>query len=362
MLNKKQQRLRRSRQTRIRIAKQNVARLTVNRTNLHIYASVISDCGTKVLASASTTGKNVLPRLAALVVDSSEHLRDREESSLEHLLAGSRLLVKAVSHEIRNVCGAIGVIYANLVESGSVRGNQDLEALGSLVDALKKIAALDLKDSGESIQAGPIDLHDVLGDLRIVLEPPCREEGVELSHGKWDKEKKEWVFEGDGIRVMPFGQEATSMHPALEKLEGWLVNEQIRVAAGAPLSVRQEDVRVEGHAIECRINAEHPATFRPSPGTITYFHPPGGLGVRVDSAAFQGYRIPPHYDSLMGKLIVHGRTRNECLMRLRRSLEEFVIGGIETTIPLHQRIIRQQNFIDGEYDIHWLEKLVGLKK
>ena len=148
-------------------------------------------------------------------------------------------------------------------------------------------------------------------------------------------------------------------HPVTEMITGIdLVNEQIRVAAGAPLSVRQEDVRVEGHAIECRINAEHPATFRPSPGTITYFHPPGGLGVRVDSAAYQGYRIPPHYDSLMGKLIVHGRTRNECLMRLRRALDEFVVAGIDTTLPLFRTLVRNADIQNGLYDIHWLEEFL----
>src|SRR5919107_297567 len=126
-------------------------------------------------------------------------------------------------------------------------------------------------------------------------------------------------------------------------------------AAGSALSVTQDEVRVEGHAIECRINAEHPATFRPSPGLITYFHPPGGLGVRGDSAAYQGYRIPPHYDSLVGKLIVHGRTRNECLMRLRRSLDEFVVDGIDTTLPLFRTLVRTPDIQNGLYDIHWLE-------
>jgi len=133
------------------------------------------------------------------------------------------------------------------------------------------------------------------------------------------------------------------------------VNEQIRVAAGGGLSVAQEDIKVEGHAIECRINAEHPSTFRPSPGLITYFHPPGGLGVRVDSAAFQGYRIPPHYDSLIGKLIVHGRTRDECLARLRRALDEFVVDGIDTTLPLFRTLVRNADVARGAYDIHWLE-------
>jgi acetyl-CoA carboxylase biotin carboxylase subunit len=128
------------------------------------------------------------------------------------------------------------------------------------------------------------------------------------------------------------------------------------------LGLRQRDVKISGHAIECRINAENPETFMPSPGTITGYHAPGGLGVRIDSALYQGYTVPPHYDSLVSKLVVHGATRNECLMRLRRALEEYVITGIETTIPLHQRIIAAPEFIDGAYDIHWLEKFVGLKR
>jgi acetyl-CoA carboxylase biotin carboxylase subunit len=152
-------------------------------------------------------------------------------------------------------------------------------------------------------------------------------------------------------------------HPITEAVTGIdLVREQIRIAAGSELGLSQKDIVIQGHAIECRINAEHPETFVPCPGRVVDYHPPGGLGVRVDSGLYAGYVMPPYYDSMVAKLIVSGPTRNECLMRLRRSLEEFVIGGIDTTIPLHQRIIRQQAFIDGEYDIHWLEKLVGLKK
>jgi len=148
-------------------------------------------------------------------------------------------------------------------------------------------------------------------------------------------------------------------HPVTEAITGLdLVIEQIRIAAGSPLTLRQEEVTFSGHAIECRINAENPKTFMPSPGTITYWHPPGGLGVRVDSGAYQGYRIPPYYDSLIGKLIVHGKNRNECLMRLKRCLSEFVIDGIETTIPLFADLVRQADIADGLYDIHWLEKFL----
>jgi acetyl-CoA carboxylase biotin carboxylase subunit len=148
-------------------------------------------------------------------------------------------------------------------------------------------------------------------------------------------------------------------HPVTEAISGIdIVREMIRVASGAPLSFRQDEVKFQGHAIECRINAEHPETFRPSPGLVRDYHAPGGLGVRVDSALYAGYRVPPHYDSLIAKLIVQGQTRNECLMRLRRALEEFVVEGIDTTIPLHQRLVSAADFIDGDYNIRWLENFV----
>jgi acetyl-CoA carboxylase, biotin carboxylase subunit len=148
-------------------------------------------------------------------------------------------------------------------------------------------------------------------------------------------------------------------HPITEMICGIdIVREQIRIAAGAPLGYCQADIKLSGHAIECRINAENPETFVPSPGRVTDYHAPGGLGVRIDSALYHGYEVPPYYDSLIAKLIVYGKSRNECLMRLRRALEEYVIGGIETTIPLHQRLAAAAEFIDGDYDIHWLERFV----
>jgi acetyl-CoA carboxylase biotin carboxylase subunit len=149
-------------------------------------------------------------------------------------------------------------------------------------------------------------------------------------------------------------------HPVTEMITGIdIVREQIRIAAGAPLRLAQDDVRFNGHAIECRINAESPVSLMPSPGRVTEYHAPGGLGVRADSALYSGYTVPPYYDSLISKLIVHGATRNECLMRLRRALEEYVIGGVETTIPLLQRITAEPDFLNGEYDVAWLERLLG---
>ena len=167
----------------------------------------------------------------------------------------------------------------------------------------------------------------------------------------------EFLYQGGEFYFIEMNTRLQVEHTITEMITGLdLVIEQIRIAAGAPLSLRQEDVRFNGHAIECRINAENPHTFRPSPGTITHFHPPGGLGVRVDSGAYAGYTIPPYYDSLIGKLIVHARTRNECLMRLKRALGEFVVDGIETTIPLFNSLISEPDIVDGNCDIHWLEK------
>ena len=172
----------------------------------------------------------------------------------------------------------------------------------------------------------------------------------------------EFLYENGSFYFIEMNTRLQVEHPITEMITGLdLVIEQIRIASGARLSIAQEDVQFAGHAIECRINAEHPETFRPSPGEITYWHPPGGLGVRVDSGAYQGYRIPPYYDSLIGKLIVHGKTRNECLMRLRRCLSEFVIDGIETTIPLFSDLLSHPDIANGMYDIHWLETHLGQK-
>jgi acetyl-CoA carboxylase biotin carboxylase subunit len=173
----------------------------------------------------------------------------------------------------------------------------------------------------------------------------------------------EFLFQDGEFYFIEMNTRLQVEHPITEAVTGIdLVREQIRIAAGGDLGLKQEDIKITGHAIECRINAENSETFVPCPGKVEDYHPPGGLGVRVDSGLYTGYVMPPYYDSMVAKLIVSGSTRNECLMRLRRSLEEFVIGGIDTTIALQQRIIHQQEFIDGNYDIHWLEKLVGLKK
>jgi acetyl-CoA carboxylase biotin carboxylase subunit len=167
----------------------------------------------------------------------------------------------------------------------------------------------------------------------------------------------EFLYEGGEFYFIEMNTRLQVEHPVTEAITGIdLVNEQIRIASGFGISFAQADVVFRGHAIECRINAEDPATFAASPGRIAYFHPPGGLGVRVDSGVYQGYVIPPYYDSLIGKLIVHARDRRECLMRLGRALDEFVVDGIKTTIPLFRELVVDADIASGNYDIHWLEK------
>jgi len=169
----------------------------------------------------------------------------------------------------------------------------------------------------------------------------------------------EFLYENGEFFFIEMNTRLQVEHPVTEAITGIdLVREQIRIAAGMPLSFRQEDVVFEGHAIECRINAENPRTFMPSPGLVTDFHAPGGLGVRLDSAIYAGYSIPPYYDSLVGKLIVHGRDRPEAIERMKRSLAEMIVGGIETTIPLFQDLLLDPDIVAGAYDIHWLERWI----
>lgn len=174
----------------------------------------------------------------------------------------------------------------------------------------------------------------------------------------------EYLYQDGEFYFMEMNTRVQVEHPITEMLYSFdIVREQILLASGAPLTVKQEDLKPMGHAIECRINAEDPETFRPCPGKITGWHVPGGMSVRVDSGMYAGCLVPPNYDSLVAKLIVGGRTRNGMLLRLKRALGEFVIDGIQTTIPLHQEIMEQPDFIDGRYHNHWLEEfLVNRKK
>jgi acetyl-CoA carboxylase biotin carboxylase subunit len=170
----------------------------------------------------------------------------------------------------------------------------------------------------------------------------------------------EFLYENGEFYFIEMNTRLQVEHPVTEAITGIdIVREQIRIAAGEPLGYGQEQVHFKGHAIECRINAEDPVTFAPSPGKVGNYHAPGGLGVRVDSGLYSGYKVPPNYDSMVAKLIVYGTSREECVMRARRALGEFVIEGIKTTIPLHMRLVQAEDFIKGDYDIHWLETFVG---
>jgi acetyl-CoA carboxylase biotin carboxylase subunit len=166
----------------------------------------------------------------------------------------------------------------------------------------------------------------------------------------------EFLWENGEFYFIEMNTRLQVEHPVTEAITGLdLVREQIRIAEGRPLSVAQEDIEFKGHAIECRINAEDPFTFAPSPGLVTYYHAAGGMHVRVDSGLYAGYKIPPYYDSMIAKLIVYGRTREGCMMRLRRALEEMVVEGVKTNIPLHQELLRQDDVLNGDYSIKWLE-------
>lgn len=166
----------------------------------------------------------------------------------------------------------------------------------------------------------------------------------------------EFLYEDNQFFFIEMNTRLQVEHPITEAITGIdLVREQIRIAAGYPLSFQQKDVQIKGHAIECRINAEDPQTFIPSPGTITQFHSPGGLGVRIESCIYSGYKVPPYYDSLIAKLIVHGNDRDQCLLRLKQALKEIVIEPISTTIDLHKQILDTEVMQKGTYDIRWLE-------
>jgi acetyl-CoA carboxylase biotin carboxylase subunit len=172
----------------------------------------------------------------------------------------------------------------------------------------------------------------------------------------------EFLYENDSFYFIEMNTRIQVEHPITELITGVdIVKEQLRIAAGEKLSYKQQDIHMRGHAIECRINAEDPEKFIPSPGVINHYHPPGGPGIRVDTHVYQGYAIPPHYDSLIGKLIAHGETRELAIKRMSMALSEIVIDGIKTNIPLHRNLMNDAAFIAGGTNIHYLEKKLGLK-
>ena len=169
----------------------------------------------------------------------------------------------------------------------------------------------------------------------------------------------EFLYENNNFYFMEMNTRLQVEHPITEMVtQTDLVKEQILIANGEKLKLNQNDISMRGHAIECRINAEHPKTFMPSPGNVQQYHQPGGLGVRVDSAVYQGYSIPSHYDSMIAKLITYGNSRNDCIQKMKRALEEYVIIGIETNIQLHQNIIQSDEFVSGDYDINFMSRFI----
>ena len=168
----------------------------------------------------------------------------------------------------------------------------------------------------------------------------------------------EFLFENNNFYFMEMNTRLQVEHPVTEMVTGLdLVKQQLFVACGEEIKIKQEDIKITGHAIECRINAEHPKTFMPSPGTISQYHQPGGLGIRVDSAIYQGYSIPPHYDSMIAKLITYGNSRNESIQKMKRALEEYIIMGIHTNLQLHQKIIETKEFTSGNYNINFMSEI-----
>ncbi len=228
---------------------------------------------------------------------------------------------------------------------------------------------------GNVVHLGERDCSIQRKNQKVIEETPSpalnrqqREEIGEIARSAMEKigyssaGTLEFLYEDGRFYFLEMNTRLQVEHPITEAVTGIdIVREQLRIADGAKLGYTQQDICFEGAAIECRINAENPETFVPNAGKITEWHAPGGLGVRVDSEIYSGYSIPPFYDSMIAKLIVRGKTRNAALMRLHRALEEFVIDGIQTTIPLHQRIISHPDYIDGLYNIHWLEDLLEKK-
>ena len=192
-------------------------------------------------------------------------------------------------------------------------------------------------------------------DIREAVGAACVQACIDM--GYTGAGTFEFLYEDGEFFFIEMNTRVQVEHPVTEMITGIdLVREQIRIAAGKPLSVTQDEVEFKGHAIECRINAEDPFDFTPSPGKITYYHAAGGMHVRVDSGLYAGYSIPPYYDSMIAKLIVYGRDRERCMMRLKRALEEMVVEGVKTSIPLHQELLQQDDVKSGNYSIKWLEE------
>ncbi len=335
-------------------------------------ATHIEQMGDKAVA------KETIKNLGLPVIEGSDGIVENVEEGLEFAKkAGFPVLIKAVAGG-----GGKGMKVANNEEefesAFKMAGNEAKAAFGNgdvyiekYLKAPRHIELQIIADThGNAVHLGERDCSIQRSHQKVIEEAPSpaltAEQRAAIGELAADTVRKmgyrgvgtiEFLYEDGQFYFLEMNTRLQVEHPITEIITGIdLVREQIRVAAGEKLSFTQKDVTFSGHAFECRINAEHPETFVPSPGKITKYHPPGGLGVRIDSAIYEGYTVPQYYDSLVAKLIIRGSDRKECLMRMRRALKECVIDGINTNLPLHERILKQEKFQKGDFDIHWLEK------
>lgn len=325
-----------------------------------------------------TTAKQTVAKLGLPVVPGSDGaLANAEEGEALARDMGFPVLIKAASGgggrgmKVVREAGEFAALYAQARAEAKACFGDDTVYLEKYLERPRHVEVQIFADAhGQAIHLGERDCSIQRRHQKLIEEAPCPAVSEEKRNAigtlAADVVRKmgyrgagtiEFLYEGGQFYFMEMNTRIQVEHPVTEMIIGLdLIAEQIRVAAGESLSLTKDNLRLRGHAIEVRINAEDPATFAPCPGRVTQFHPAGGLGVRFDSALYAGYRVPPHYDSMVGKLIVHGTTRTEALSRLRRALDETVIDGIKTTLPLAARIVDHPDFATGAYDIHWLER------
>lgn len=321
--------------------------------------------------------KKTVQELGLPVIPGSEGIVDTPEEGLE--LAkdmGFPVLIKAVAggggkgmKVSRSAEDFIDAFQMASREAKAAFGNGDVY-IEKFLKAPRHIEIQVIGDMhGHAIHLGERDCSIQRSHQKVIEEAPSpaltEEQRNEIGELAADTVRRmgyrgvgtiEFLYEDGKFYFLEMNTRLQVEHPITEIITGVdLVREQISVAAGAELSFKQEDIKFRGHAFECRINAEHPETFIPSPGKIKKYHPPGGLGVRIDSAVYEGYSVPPYYDSLIAKMIIRGASREECLMRMNRALRECVIDGIHTNLALHARILAEEDFRKGDFDIHWLE-------
>lgn len=343
-------------------------------------AELIEKMGDKVTAkkTVAALGLPVVPGSEGAVTSAESGLKTAEEM-------GFPVLIKAASGgggkgmQIVRESGAFVEAYNTARSEAKANFGDDTVYIEKFLEKPRHIEIQVFADShGNAVHLGERDCSIQRRHQKLVEEGPSpvlsEEKREEIGTLAAETVRKlgylgagtiEFLYEDGQFYFMEMNTRIQVEHPVTEMITGFdLIAEQIRVANGEKLSTYRGDdgrLRLRGHAIEIRINAEDPDTFMPSPGKITKFHSPGGLGVRFDSGIYQGYSIPPYYDSMVGKLIVHGRTREECINRLKRAIRETVIEGIKTTLPLHEWILEQEEFISGQYNIHWLEKKLAEK-